>query len=235
MGGVFGSLLLGGGLVLFTLALVAVFRPLPKLNLPTRKVALRCLAPSLGLIVIGALIMPTEQDKAKAEVAATEEKQAAANLEKAELRKTIVTEWQALLDAAEPCDKANTIVGNIIDAMSEGTGSVYEAYASAERGVEACRIAHASIRDLDVPDGVDEKLRDDLSVSLKTCGDAYLLRQMSLDSAKDVFNGDMRPSAVNSFREQAEGAQSGVLACVAGYMSAALDAGVDLNDMKTEV
>jgi hypothetical protein len=42
---------------------------------------------------------------------------------------------------------------------------------------------------------------------------------MSLESAQDIFDGDMSPSGVSDFKYQAESAQSGVLACASGYMS----------------
>jgi hypothetical protein len=228
MGAFFGSALIGFGLVFFFIALIAVFRPLPKFKMPTRKAAAAGMALSVASCVSGVPFMPTDQDIAKA-VAVEQAEASAAN---DALKMEISTEWQSLLDAVEPCDEANTRAVEEMQAISEGRGSVYEAYASAEHGAAICRKAHYALRELDVPERAEGKLRDNLSKSLKTCADAYLLRQMSLEAAQSILDGDIRPSAVNEFKEQAEGAQAGTLACVAGYMSAAMDAGVEIKEMQ---
>jgi hypothetical protein len=228
MGALFGAALIGGGLALFVIALVAVFRPLPKFKLPTRKAATVGMALSVASCVTGAAFMPTDQDIAQAAAV----KQTEAKVAKDALGKEITAEWQSLLDAVEPCDEANTRAVEDMQAISEGRGSVYEAYASAEQGAAICHKAHYALRDLDVPVSAEGELRDNLTESLKTCADAYLLRKLSLEAAQSILDGDIRPSAVNEFKAQAEGAQAGTLACVAGYMSAAMNAGVDLKEMQ---
>jgi hypothetical protein len=237
MGEFFGSVLIGSGLVLFVVALAAVFRPLPKLKMSTRKAAAAGLALSVASCVGGAVLMPNGQEIANAEVAKnvqnppTESGKAEPMQPNAALQGAIVAQWRAVVEAVQPCDRANDRVVDAIQRVSAGSGSLYDAYARADEGVETCRSAHATLRDLDVPAAAEGQLKHDLSGALQTCGDAYFVRQMALESAKSIFDGDMRPSVVNEFKTQAETAKNGVLACAASYMSAAVGGGVDLEKM----
>jgi hypothetical protein len=59
------------------------------------------------------------------------------------------------------------------------------------------------------------------------------MRQESLETATKILDGDFRPSLVSTYKDQAGVAQQGVMACAAGYMSAALKAGVDPKKMES--
>jgi len=134
--------------------------------------------------------------------------------------------------ALQPCDDANSRMGKLVNGISNGGASIYDAYEAAKRGTDVCRETWSAIGDVEVDDAVSGDARADMTKGLDTCRDAYLFRQMALRSAQAIFNGDMRPSAVSEFKERASTADSGVLACVAGLMSGALKAGVDVKDLK---
>lgn len=242
----FGGVLAFAGVGLLILAIVALVRPSRRLRMPTRKRALLGVALSFGIILVAGSLLPPPPPPTPAEKAAAAERarqgeadgarqraeeQKAEEREQESTRAEVVTLWRSVLSAVRPCDEANGRMVDVLQRTTRGSSSVYNAYAAADRGAETCRQSWSRLRDLDAPDGLAREQRSKINESLETCGNAYLARQMSLEQAKVIFDGDFRPSALNDYRVQAEAAQAGVLSCVAGLMSGAVEAGVDLNQM----
>lgn len=244
MADAFGTILLLFGMALFVAALWAFFWPLPKLRMPTRNAAVAGLALSVGSCVAAVAILPDppateeaaaadkEDETAKANTETDRDKRAAAKeqAEAAALSSQARSGWRELLATVAPCDQANS---RLAEALDGGGGSMYEAYGLATSAAKACRSTWLAFSDLRPPKNARGALRDQFEDTLKTCKTAYYMRKESLETAQSIFDGNIRPSAVATFKDEATASQRGILACVAGYMSAATKAGVDLEEMSS--
>jgi hypothetical protein len=139
--------------------------------------------------------------------------------------------WKRVKSASGPCDRANSQVAEALSGLGK-SHSVYDAYGLADKAHDACRQAWSDLDKLKVPASIGGEQAESLKKSLEFCANAYLLRQMSLDKMKTVLNGDMRPSALQDYKGDAEAAQAGVLACVAGMMGAGAKVGLDMKEFK---
>jgi len=239
-----GGVLALGGTFLFVAALVALFRPLPRLWMATRNTAVAGIALSIVSCAAGGALLPPPPERsasgqaikanapesfARAEEQKTDER-AEAERKRDTLKGEVLTLWHSVLNAVGPCDRANTALAGALQEMSRNP-SLYRAYSLADRGVEACRQSWSQLGELDPPASADRTLRRAFDQTLDRCRNTYLERQQSLEQARTVFDGDLRPSAVESFRRSAENAQNGVLACVAGFMGNAVEAGVPMEQL----
>lgn len=143
----------------------------------------------------------------------------------------IMSLWSKVKSASAGCDKANGNVADALGSLGKST-SIYAAYELADNAHAVCRESWSVLNDLEVPDSIEGDDAEQLEKTLENCASAYLLRQMSLDKMKTVLNGDMRPSALQDYKGDAQAAQGGVMACVAGMMSAGMKAGVDVKEFK---
>lgn len=241
MSAVLGLIFVLAGTALLIASIVALIRPIPKLFMPTRKRAGAGLLIALVVGTIGGALSPDQQPAVAAtsdrsEVATPEKapaKERLAEANKDELRGQLIASWKSLRAATSDCDETNKRLGDAIGAVSSGGGSIYDAYSLARQGVETCRSAWSALGDLSPPAAADASLRSDFSTTLENCRGAYLMRQESLETATKILDGDFRPSLVSTYKDQAGVAQQGVMACAAGYISAALKAGVDPKKMES--
>ena len=238
-----GGIFILAGLALLIVGFIALIRPLPSLWLPTRKAAALALLGSLVSCGVGGSLVPkpTEQQlatqraeraqaDAKAQAAERESKaaeRASALKETAKVRdqaKTdVLTLWGGISEAAKQCDNANNAVIKVLE-----TSNVFSAYEAADRGADICRETWSSIRELSVPSSVTGENKDKLEKALETCENAYLFRQMSLEKMRDMLDEGIKPSGLQAYKQDAQTAQMGVLACVGGVMQVAGELGVDL-------
>lgn len=239
----FASLLLLAGTAGLVIAVICLVYPIAKLGIKTRKRAAGLLAASMVVGITGGAFMPdtpasadTTEDKTApaASAAAPQAADAApARATHAAMEEGVVAGWRSVMAVVAPCDEANERMASTVAAVSDGGASIYDAYSRAEEGVTACQTAANDLNGIRPPEGVNDEAEDEFSKALEMCRGAYLLRETSLETAKDIFDGDFRPSLVSRYRDQAQNAQGGVMACVTGYMSASLKAGVDPAKLQT--
>lgn len=224
-------LLLGTGV--FLAAITALIWPWKRL-LTSRKMAVFALAASTITCGIGGSMLP-EPDEAKTSAALDNTDMSdveagggtgASNEEDAEQQiENFKNLWRAMMKHAGSCDRAND---RVIAALE--SGSVYSSYNAADEAHDICRQSWSDLSSLNAPDGLPSDKKKAIDDVLENCADAYLFRQMSLDDLRDALDGGMRPSQVREFEKNAQAAQSGVLACVAGMMARGSDLGIQLEE-----
>jgi hypothetical protein len=135
--------------------------------------------------------------------------------------------YRAVLAEGRSCDEANK---KVIDALQDG--SVYEAYGAAKNGAAICNHNWSKIRSIDGPDELNSEQDERVEKAKESCGNAYLFRSTSLEDLMSALDGGMKPSQVESYKEKAELAQSGIMLCVANLMSAAHSVGMKPDELK---
>ena len=139
--------------------------------------------------------------------------------------------WHRVKTASASCDEANAHVADSLELLGKST-SIYTAYELTDSAYNICRESWWDLTQLEVTDSIEGDAADELKKALENCSNAYWLRKRSLDKLKTVLNGDMRPSALQDYKGDAQAAQGGVMACVAGMMGAGLKVGIDVKDFK---
>lgn len=224
------------GCVSFFLGVVSLFRPIEALKIANRKTATFVLLSSVVSCGVGGSLMPPPKEEpakiTNTQVMAAKGTQPSSPDKpdvdpQATAKKDILALWSSVKSASADCDQANSKVADALGALGRST-TIYVAYENADRAHRICGQTWSELSNLEVPGTVQGDVATELEEALKNCRDAYLLRQMSLDKMKTVLNGDMRPSALQDYKQDAEAAQSGVLVCVAGMMGTGFKAGIDL-------
>lgn len=246
---VFASFLLIGcmvsgwwlGVLFFAVSIAAAMPPLKVRLLPSisggARIAASAVAGVLGFIVIGESAPPVAPTSAPAKIASeTDTPKAPAVDEKAvaEARsKAYHAFYERVIDAARPCDEANTKAAETLQAVSSGGATVYDAYGAAKAAEERCSGVSAEMSRIDVPEEIDGEAEDKAEEAVSKCRDAYLMRALSLQTMLEVIDGDAKPSKIQEYKERAEAGQGGVLLCVASLFDAASSAGVELKPKKS--
>lgn len=136
-----------------------------------------------------------------------------------------------IMAAVDGCDRAGKALAERVDSMTKGSGSVYDAYSIAARMENACRESWRLVSGVDVPSDLNGAARDSAEKSRDVCENAMLAKQMSAEAMKEVFDGNMRPSAVDDLRQKANTAQAGTFACVGSIFDTGIKAGVDVSKL----
>jgi hypothetical protein len=144
------------------------------------------------------------------------------------------TFYDRIMETAQACDTANKKAVEAVQRVSKGSGSIYDGYGAAKAGYDQCRGTVSELGQIDVPDELSGNAEDKADAASDKCRDAYTMRMMSLETMMEIFDGDMKPSTVEQYRERAEASQAGVLLCVASLFEAASAAGVDLSKKKAD-
>ncbi len=196
---------------------------------------LGCLGVLVLLAVIGAIVSPSPEDVGNRTgnvVLAEDTPAKAADDPKVAYsdaaRSEFVGVLREILRLAQPCDQANTAAANALSALASGSGTIFEAYRPARAAQEACEASWLAIGRLRPPSSLPRARRDQAGEAIDACQMAYYLRKESLETMMEVLDGDQRPSVVENYREQAEGAQSGILACVSRLASVGISIGADI-------
>ncbi len=229
------------GVLFFAVSIVAALPPLKARLLPTitgaARIAASAVAGLLGFIVIGENAPPMDPSAAsKSVVASTNAPQEKAVDEKAlaEARsKSFHAFYERVIDAARPCDEANSKAAETLQAVSSGGATVYDAYGVAKAAEERCSAVSAEMAAIDVPDEIEGEAEDKADEAVSKCRNAYMMRAMSLQTMLEVIDGDASPSKVQEYKERAEAGQGGVMLCVASLFEAASTAGVELKPKKS--
>jgi hypothetical protein len=142
-------------------------------------------------------------------------------------KREFVELYRQVLKSGGPCDKA---IGAM--AIAAKTGDQYATYQVAKEGEEACGQASTAIQDLQVPSGLSNEAASAVEKGIKTCSSAYVFRQMGMQKAMQVADGDGKPSVVSDMVDNLKTGQTGVMLCVAELFEASSKVGVDTKLMK---
>lgn len=234
MGEFFGGLLVLASLAGFIVAIIALIKPIPKIGLSSRKRALLAIPASFIVMLMGGALLPPVEKEA---VAATTPNAAVSNAASAneavpepEMTAEVQGHWKTVLAALKPCDNAAKRVAE----ASGGDVNAYELYPVLTNASDVCRGSWSAVQDIDPPKSAKGEAKEAFEKALSDCTMAYLFKSDAYRQMAKVLDGDMRPSAVNKAKESMDAATSGQMVCVAGYMSAAIKAGVSLDAFKSE-
>jgi hypothetical protein len=138
----------------------------------------------------------------------------------------------SVFDRMKPCDEAASDLAKLTSGLADGRGSIYDGYSAAKRTENACRQSWSDLSDLEAPAGLSDKGNAKAKETIETCTNAVLAKQMAASQMAEIFDGNMRPSAVEDAKQKAEAAQMGILACAAGVFVVASEEGVDVAKLK---
>ncbi|MDX2275054.1 MAG: hypothetical protein NW206_06345 [Hyphomonadaceae bacterium] len=109
-----------------------------------------------------------------------------------------------------------------------GSNNAYAAYAAAYRGSDICRDVSSAMDRLEFSNLIERTTRRALDRAVHECSLAMTGRKLALDQAAQVFDGNIRPSALDEFRERAAFAQQQTIECMIQYIGAATNGGYDI-------
>lgn len=185
--------------------------------------------------VAGLILAPGKpDDKANAPVQATQAKSEPTpsptpsdRSEKLATEQRFISLYHQVIAAAKPCDEATNTLGNA--GKSRDMLTVYQA---AKDGRDACRDATTEIGKFEAPDGLKADAKSATDKALNTCRNAYLYRQMGMEKAMQVADGDSRPSVVSEMVDNMKTGSAGTMLCVGELIGAASSAGIDIQKLK---
>ena len=219
--------------VVFIAALIARFKPLPKLKMPTRKHALYGLGLSFVLLVLWVIVMPAPEqkagDSADEKVVAKEASAAAPDPEQAKAREKadVIAFYKSVLGAVRSCDNA---AGKV--AVASEKGDVVGVYRAAQDIETACLSTPSDIADVEIPKSVDDARRKKLREVREVCKQTYLLRWTSGKKIKDMIDSNGSIKAQAAMQETAELQQTGIMLCTAGLAGEAMAVGATEEELR---
>jgi hypothetical protein len=125
-------------------------------------------------------------------------------------------------------DRCDTAWSAMTDAI--GTNDPYVSYRAAQRGSEVCRDVSLALGRLEFSNPIERQTRQALNRAVEECSYAMFGRKTAMDQAAQIFDGNMRPSAVEEFRQRAERAQQQTIQCMVQYIGAATEGGYEIPD-----
>jgi len=146
----------------------------------------------------------------------------------------VLTLQTGIMNGMKPCDNAGTNLAEIASGLASGKNSIYDGYSAAKRTEESCRDSWRTISNLEVPVALEDEAEDKAEKTLDTCENAAIAKQMAAEKMAEIFDGNMRPSAVDEATKLSNNAQAGVLACVASIFDVAIAANVDISKLGSE-
>lgn len=177
---------------------------------------------AFALVLIGAI----SGDPASEEVGESAEVEQSENTEP--VNEVVMRDWYfSILNAAKPCDRASSSMGDALKNFASGRGATLTVYQSAIRADEACRETSLSYGRLNVPDGLPDAVEEAVDQAHETCQNGFVLKQMAAAKAAEVFDGAMSNSNITRLQELSNDGQNGVFACVAAAMTAVGEAGIE--------
>lgn len=227
----FGGLLALVSMAAFITSLIAIFRPFPKIGLPTRGRAVLALVGSFLLMAVAGAILPPQDGDATAEAKPANTSKAEPKTEAApDMTAEVQATFAQLTDKVEACDAASKVVASTF----ERTKDPYAIYPVVTRATDACKESWLSMNDLKPPPSARGAVKTAFKEAIETCSTAYFMKYQAYEAMAKVLDGDTRPSAVTKAREGMESATTGQVVCVAGFFSAAERAGVGMDKVAGE-
>lgn len=197
-----------------------------------KKLGVGCLAIFGFLFVLGvigvALESPEDRKKREAEAAAETEKEKVAA--EANSKKDAIEWYERILATAAPCDESSKTLQEQFSRFGNGT-NLYTIYEAASATSIRCQQSWSDFRDLDVPSSFSDEAEKVADEAHSVCADAYFAKRQFAEEAKEIADGNMKPSQMQEAKQYAEASSAGVLACVAKSLAAASEAGADIEDL----
>lgn len=255
----FGGLIILSGVFLFVISIVTLIKPLPEIKIGSRKRAGLVMAGSFVLFMIGGSIVPppspevvaareaeaartkADREAKSAERKAVQDRKSAAEkkaadeaaaAEAARLKPAMTAAatdlWTRINSTVESCDDVSKTVA---DAAGRRNISPYTLYPLVESARSICSAESLEVGRLEVPEAIPSRYRGAFEEAIETCSGAYAAKASAFRSMAGVLDGNTRPSAVAAAQQNAERAQAGVMLCGLGFMKAANEAGLDLEEV----
>lgn len=255
----FGGLIVLSGFFLFVISIVTLIKPLPEIQIGSRKRAGLVMAGSFVFFLIGGLIVPppspevvaareaeaartkADRDAKSAERKAVQDRKSAAEkkaadetaaAEAARLKPAMTAAatdlWTRINSTAKSCDDVSKTVA---DAAGRRNIDAYTLYPIVGSARSICSVASLEVGRLEVPEAIPSLYRGAFEEAVDTCSNAYAAKASAFRSMAGVLDGNTRPSAVAAAQQNAERAQAGVMLCGLGFMKAANEAGLDLEEV----
>jgi hypothetical protein len=172
--------------------------------------------------------------KAKAEVAAAQERdeaarlareeQAAALAKRGDRQRALNEMWGQVTAQMEPCEKSQQYLAEVLGRP----GALVQSYQMATQGQQVCLHARTGIQQIKAPDALSERAAKLTTEGLALCADAMLARLTFMSIAVKVIDGDRRPSRLAEAQVQNQAAGAITLQCVAKLTEAGLTDGLKL-------
>lgn len=214
-----------------TAAFIALFKPLPRLYMGTRKRALAGFGVAFALVVLAAIIIPpvetTGEKGAAGQVVAKADERADDGKPGLTAKADMVAYYHKFMDAVETCDRAGTVV-----AEASKSGDPVSAYQAADRMESACLSTSGEIKDIDIPKSAGAEVKKELAETIKACESAYINKWSAAGLMKKALDNAGSVSTQAELRDTVQAFQGRTLVCVAGLVSAAMKVGATEDDLK---
>lgn len=163
------------------------------------------------------------KDTATAKTEAATTSAADTQAEKRAAQERFISLYHQVINTAKPCDDASGVL-----QKAANSGNTLATYQAAKAGREACQNAAIEMRKFDAPEGLNGEATAMTNKALTTCANAYVYRQMGMDKAIEVADGDNRPSVISEMIENMKTGQAGTMLCVGQLLEAASKSQIDL-------
>lgn len=134
--------------------------------------------------------------------------------------------YHDVMSAIGSCDRAGGAVSN-----AGQSGDMVALYQAADAMEAACLSTSSDVRAIDVPKTVGKKVYEDLTNAREACENAYLNRWSAAGSMKEALDDMGSISRQAELRQASEATQAGILACAAGLMGGAMEAGATTEEL----
>lgn len=146
--------------------------------------------------------------------------------EKAAAQERFISLYHQVIAEAKPCDEASSVL-----QKAANSGDSLATYQAAKNGRDTCRAATMAMGKVEPPSGLTDAGEAATKKALGTCENAYLYRQMGMEKAMAVADGDNRPSAISEMIEHMKTGQAGTLLCVAQLLDAAVKSHINIKKL----
>lgn len=237
-------------LFVFTVSFIALFKPLPKLKLPTRKSALKGFGVGFALFILAAIIVPQSDPASKTDAPKKVTVDASTSTASLNEASPVSPEHQKSPDQDEVISFIrNVVMQNIncksgvdwtqdkINKMSEGKARSIDAYEEAQRGISSCDMALKEYNRGDLVsaysfvDG-NSKRREITVNAINECRLAADKRKKAMQMAQNVLDGADGLANVSKYKSLRNDALNDETACRMNLMGLAEMAGVPAKDVE---
>lgn len=197
------------------------------------KVAMGCGAAVLavlGLGVIGAIVGDPPADNATAPINASAPSEPVPVKDDAQApKRALIAQYRRMLAVAQPCDAALAGLKAATD-RAQADGNVLQLMSATAAGQNVCATAAGTIKDMSAPAGLAAKPAATLNNALRSCFRGYDRREQAFTRATNALAGEA--TDLSEAVDDIERSRGDVIACVAGMIGAAAEAGIDLKEMQ---
>lgn len=136
-----------------------------------------------------------------------------------------------LTNISNGCDSRMQELGNAMQAVGQGSGSMYEGYAVARETRDSCGKVWQAYRDIEPPGFLNEDAADEAGESCKL---SAFVKMEAAETAMEIFDGDMRPSQMDKLGEDLKLARANSIQCVTQASAVMSGEGIDLAELLGE-